>query len=166
MQRSYHQKTSVLDAGFQQTSLLVVEDNPDHWTLMRLAMKQVMPDVNAIWSSEADQALDYLETCVYQKADLPRLILLDLYLPRREDGLQLLKKLKQPEALYHRVPVISFSGSTSPEDIAHTYALGVNAYTVKSPDYRQWLTYFTTLKAYWWETVVSPTMAQRLNSLT
>jgi CheY-like chemotaxis protein len=159
MQRSNHQKTSVAKAGFQPTSILVVDDNPDHWTLMNLALKQTMPDVTAIWSEGADQALAYLDTCVQQKAELPKLILLDLYLPRRENGLYLLQNLKQPNAPYNRIPVISFSGSTAPKDVADTYALGVTAYTVKSPDYRQWLTYFHTLKAYWWETVVSPVAA-------
>lgn len=162
MQRSYHQKTSVLDAGFQQTSMLVVDDNPDHWNLIRLALKQVMPDVTAIWSNRADQALAYLDTCVTQKTDLPKLILLDLYLPHREDGLLLLQKLKKLDTLYNQIPVIAFSCSTSPDDIAETYALGVSAYTIKSPDYRQWLTYFSTLRAYWWETVVSPTVAQKV----
>ncbi len=48
-------------------------------------------EVEPIWVNNVVQATRYLETTAADATKLPRLILADLYLPRREDGLLLLE---------------------------------------------------------------------------
>ena len=88
----------------------------------------------------------------------PKLILLDLYLPNRADGIRALARVKAyfREANRSVVPVIVFSYSEDIDDVRACYDGGANAYIVKSPDYREWLAYFEQLRTYWLETVTLP----------
>ncbi|RIV20738.1 response regulator [Fibrisoma montanum] len=133
--------------------MLVVEDNPDDEALMqRLACRQ-LPDVQTYCVNSVTQALAYLDGCAVH--ELPRLILLDLYLPRREDGWQLLQLLKA-HPLRQRLPVIVVSSSDEEEDIVRTYDLGANSFITKPATRGEWQAYFEALRHYWWDTVTMP----------
>ena len=82
--------------------------------------------------------------------------MLDIYLPGREDGWQLLPSLKMPGSTLRLIPVTLLSHSEMPEDIQIGYDLGANSYLVKPTDYAQWLDYFQILRQYWWNTVSLP----------
>ena len=149
---------STRTAPFGRTSLLIVEDNPDHQHLIKLALARSMPGVQITGVATGQAALEHITTTAQAGGSLPRLILLDLYLPTQADGLQTLVDLKgyfqnrpQPP-----VPVVMFSFSDRPEDIRLCYDQGANAYMVKSPDYREWLGYFDQLRNYWLHTVTLP----------
>lgn len=143
--------------------ILVVEDNADQWLIIRSALSQCFPEVEPIWVNTADQANIYLDGCSFDEVKLPRLILLDLYLPRREDSLGLLVGVKA-HPVYRQVPVIMLSESDEAEDIARSYAAGVASYIVKPTTYHQWLTCFYTFRRYWWESVKLPlSLMQRVN---
>ena len=85
----------LLNASFprrqRQGTILVVEDNDDHWFLIRWALLQTLPGVEAVRAVDADEALDYLNDCLEADASLPSLILLDLYLPGRAEGWRVLE---------------------------------------------------------------------------
>ena len=60
---------------------------------------------------------------------LPRLMLLDLNLPYWS-GFEVLEWLRQQPQL-RRLPVVIFTSSNRPDDIARAYDAGANAYLVK-----------------------------------
>ncbi len=79
----------------------------------------------------------------------PRLVLLDLKLPR-VDGWEVLRRLREtPET--STVPVVVVSASDDAEDIRRAYALGANSYLVKHFDPRNPGRYFAEAARYWLE---------------
>lgn len=100
--------------------ILIIEDNADHWLIIRSALAQSFPEVEPIWANNSVQTLKYLESCSPDESKLPRLILLDLRLPRPEDGWALLDSIKTND-FYRRAPVIMLSSSQDREDIEKAY---------------------------------------------
>ncbi|MPR32985.1 response regulator [Salmonirosea aquatica] len=145
--------------NFKNITILLVEDNPDHLFLIRAALQECVPDIHLVETVDRKSALQYLASEWDKKGkNLPKLILLDLYLPTREEGLEALKGFKsffagrsQPS-----IPVVMFSFSDRVEDINDSYEFGANAYLVKSPDYEAWKKYFEGLRDFWLETVSLP----------
>ena len=135
--------------------ILIVEDNADHWLIIRSALSQCFPEVEPIWVNNAPQTLKHLENCSPDESRLPRLILLDLYLPRREDSWGLLESIKN-HPVYRHVPVVGLSSSQNHDDIVKSYMIGIVSYIVKPVTYHQWLTCFHTFRSYWWESVTLP----------
>ncbi len=132
--------------------ILVVEDNADHWLIIRSALAQCFPEVEPIWLNHKTQVLTYLEQCVSTEKKLPKLILLDLYLPRREDSLSLLESIKS-HSVYRQLPVIVLSHSQDAGDIEQSYSANASSYIVKPVTYHQWLNCFYTFRRYWLESV-------------
>ena len=75
-----------IKANFKRAKLLIIEDNPDHWTLTRRALQECLPEVVAVHIDTPKQALKLLNDWVTQEWELPKLILQDLYMPDRADG--------------------------------------------------------------------------------
>ncbi|TDE15349.1 response regulator [Dyadobacter psychrotolerans] len=103
-----------------------------------------------------EQALQFLDEIVESKAILPKLVLLDLYLPRKEDGWQVLQKIKKQESSLTMLPVIILSSSDSADDTRDAYQLGSTAYSVKPFEYPEWIKYFENIRKHWMETVILP----------
>lgn len=142
----------------RQPNILVIEDSRDQQVLIRYALQQAMPGIESVSVYDGDEAITYLDECVKQQRDLPRLVLLDLYLPEAEDGWQLLQRLKAYPSR-RSMPVVVLSVSSAEDDVHRSYQLGANSYIAKPLDFEQWLTYFQTLRQYWWETVTLPRQA-------
>lgn len=139
--------------------ILVVEDNADQWLIIRSALSQCFPEVEPVWVNNAAQTLTYLAGCSPDESKLPQLILLDLFLPRQEDGWALLESIKIHD-VYRRAPVVMLSSSRERADIEKAYSFSVASYIVKPTTYHQWLNCFYTFRRYWWETVTLPLRAQ------
>lgn len=142
--------------NFKQASLLVIEDNDDHWRLMQLGISQSLPEVTSVRVVNSEQALQYLNSCLLNGIDLPKLILLDLYLPQREDGWSLLQQIKNKTSSYKHLPVVILSYSNDQEDVSESYFYGSTSYITKPTDVDDWRDYIETLRIYWWETVTLP----------
>lgn len=112
--------------------------------MIRRAFLERFPEVERIRLQEAAQAVMYMDNCK-EPQDLPRLILLDLYLPHRIQGWNLLSTLKAHH-LYREVPVVVLSQSTDAGDISESYALRVNSYIVKPINYEKWLDCISSLR--------------------
>lgn len=138
------------------TKLLLIEDDPQQCQLIDMVLKSCMPDVNLVVAATSEQALGQLSECTQALAAIPRLILLDLYLPTREAGLHLLRSLKGANSPYRLIPLTLLSHSEKSDDIQTCYNLGANSYIIKPVSYPQWLTYFESLRQYWWHTVSLP----------
>ncbi|GAB3504331.1 response regulator [Spirosoma knui] len=135
--------------------ILVVDDNDDHWFLIRWALLRTLPGVAVYRTKTADETLAYLETCLAEARKLPELILQDLYLPQRETGWQLLEAIKQHHT-FRRLPVVVLSHSDDPKDIEQSYYLRSTSYMVKPVNYADWIRYFEDFRRYWWEAVTLP----------
>ncbi|HEX9958003.1 MAG TPA: response regulator [Fibrella sp.] len=136
-------------------TLLVVEDNPDHQVLLRYVIQRSLANTTPIFTNSADQAIAYLNDCVTNKITPPKLILMDLYLPKAEYGWHFLRQVKLMPAQL-RPPVVVLSISREEDDIAQAYQLGASSFISKPIGEAQWLNYFETIRRYWWETVVLP----------
>ncbi|RZK31520.1 MAG: response regulator [Hymenobacter sp.] len=140
--------------------ILVIEDNADQWFIIQWALRQRLSEVEPIWIADANEALVYLETCLEQLLDLPRLILLDLYLPNDKIGLKTLQLLKKPDKLYHDIPVIVLSQLSTKANINACYERGANSYVTKPTTHQQWLDCFANFRAYWWNQVELPDLTR------
>lgn len=139
----------------RRSTLLVVEDNADQWYVIRMALEQRFPEVDPVWVIDATQAILYLESCENDPIRLPRLVLLDLYLPTRDIGWQLLQIIKT-HYLYREIPVVVLSASADQEDIVESYMLRSNSYIVKPGSVDKWHECISAFRHYWWDAVTLP----------
>lgn len=135
--------------------ILIIEDSADQRVLIRYALQQSIAEVEPICVESAEEAIAYLDDCVAKQLELPRLVLLDLYLPDSEQGWKVLRQLKECPAR-QSMPVVVLSVSNAEEDVQRAYDMGANSYITKPLEYEQWLVYFQTMRQYWWETVTLP----------
>lgn len=146
-------------SDFRKTTLLIIEDNPDHLFLIKSTLNECMPGVDAVGVENGQEALDFLSAQVgVLSQKFPKLILADLYMPSREAGLLALQSIKAltKSIKFPPVPVVMFSHSDYEADIKECYGHGANAYMVKSSDHQEWADYFTNLREFWLETVSLP----------
>ena len=136
----------------RNTTILLIEDNAEEAYIVMRMLSQIRPTLHLTILTTDAQVLAYLADPFHKK---PILILLDLYLPTRQAGLQALSHLQTHFLVNHTppAPVIILSNSEEAVDIQLCYDLGVNAYMVK-PSTRIQLTNFIE---YWLKTVTIPT---------
>jgi len=135
----------------EPVEILLVEDNPNDAELALYALeKNKLANHIEIVRDGAD-ALDYV-FCTGSFAgrrfeDLPKLILLDLKLPK-VDGIDVLRKIKS-DPRTKAVPVVMLTSSREERDIVESYRLGVNSYIVKPVDFEQFTKAVQQIGFYW-----------------
>ena len=135
---------------FEQIEVLLVEDNPLDAELTMTALKVGNVANNITWVKDGEEALEYLFRAgrYAGRADvLPRLVLLDLKMPR-VNGIEVLKAVKGDERT-RRIPVVVMTSSQEESDVAKTYDLGVNSYVVKPVDFNAFAD-VTRQAGYYW----------------
>ena len=145
-----------IQANFKNANVLIIDDNLDHGTIMKDSMARCLPEVKPILINTEEEALAYLDQCSREEWALPKLILLDLYLPNRQNGWRLLEQIKAMPAAIGKIPVVLLSQSSDKSDIQEAYQRGCSSYMVKPRLLTDWLQQFQSLRAYWWETVTLP----------
>lgn len=147
--------------GRRRADVLLIEDNIDEKTLMVLGLASASPNINVIGIHDEDSTLEYLTEKLMLPGSRPQLIVLDLYLPARQNGLNLLDQIKTLLVKTNRpaVPVIIVSHSSATDDITECYRQRANAYVVKSMDMGSWVHYFSRLCNFWMDTVSLPHVA-------
>ena len=100
--------------------------------------------------SDGSLVADYL-SIFSDSPESPRLVLLDLKLPKL-DGFAVLKKIKL-EPRWSRIPVVVLSSSSIESDITKCYKLGANAYVVKPIRYADYRRTVERIAQFWLETV-------------
>jgi two-component system, response regulator len=131
--------------------ILLVEDNPTDAELTMRALKRKNLANRLVWVKDGEEALDF----IYAKGqfddrdpeDLPKLILLDLRMPK-VDGLEVLKRIKADEHT-SRIPVVVLTSSQEDRDIVESYKLGVNSYVSKPVEFDDFIEAVSTLGLYW-----------------
>jgi two-component system response regulator len=137
--------------GMNDGVILLVEDNPDDELLAMRALRKnnVMNEV--VVARNGVEALDYLfASGSYAGRDtstMPRLILLDLKLPK-VDGLEVLKRLRSDERT-KLLPVVILTSSRERKDMLDGYGLGANSYVRKPVNFEQFVKAVEQLKLYW-----------------
>jgi len=129
--------------------VLLVEDNPDDLRLALHAFNKHNLSNTIQVARDGAEALDYIfaKGNFVDRKDRPRLILLDLKLPKI-DGLEVLKKLKSDIAT-KSIPVVIMTSSREERDIVESYQLGVNSYIVKPVNFDKFTEAVRQLGVYW-----------------
>jgi two-component system response regulator len=100
---------------------------------------------------DGGEALDYLLAAERYSdrfsARQPRLILLDLRLPR-VDGLELLRVVRTNETT-KMIPVVVFSSSTDDADRMESYRLAANSFIIKPVAYERFVETVAEIGYYW-----------------
>jgi CheY-like chemotaxis protein len=129
--------------------ILLVEDNPNDAELSLYALNKFKIANSIFHARDGAEALDYLfgVSSDAVRGHIPRLILLDLKLPK-VDGLEVLRKLKS-DPRTQAVPVVVLTSSREERDIIESYHLGVNSYIVKPIDFEQFTEAVRSVGLYW-----------------
>lgn len=132
-------------------TILLVEDNPDDIELTMRAFRKNNIANNLMVARDGVEALDYL-FCrgVFSDRsikDTPRLILLDLKLPKM-DGLQVLEALRAEETT-KLVPVVILTSSREEQDLISGYRFGANSYVRKPINFNEFVDAVRNIGLYW-----------------
>jgi two-component system, response regulator len=116
--------------------ILVAAGDPDDRALILRAISDADVRAEANTVRDGEEALDYLfARGAYAGRNVgvrPRLVLLDLALPRM-GGLEVLRRLRQDKRT-RLLRVVAISSSDLPQDIVEAYSAGANSYVHKPTD--------------------------------
>ena len=128
------------------SSILLIEDSPGECELFRLALTQTGFDVALYTEHDAEAAFHFLEDRLHHHL-LPALILLDLQLSG-QNGCDFLKRLRN-DTRFAAIPVVVFTTSDDPTDLARCYASGTNGYVVKPGTFAELIQCTGDICRYW-----------------
>lgn len=130
-------------ATVEGVEILLVEDSDDDAELTIRAIKG-----NKI-ANRIELVRDGVEALAYLEKDhpLPRLVMLDLKLPRL-NGLEVLRRIRANPRT-RTLPVVVLTSSREEPDIATAYELGVNSYIVKPVEFDSFVKAVTDTGLYW-----------------
>jgi CheY-like chemotaxis protein len=111
------------------STILLVDDDPDDVFLLSDALKAVDPSFEIIEAYDGDAALLLLEK-MYERKVIPDLIVLDINMPVL-DGREVLRILKNSEH-YKDIPVIVYTTSSNTFDRLHCAQFDVELITKPS----------------------------------
>ena len=147
---------------YKNVDILLIEDNMDEAQLAIRSFKKHNLANALLHLADGEQALDFIfarnKYALRQGADLPKLILLDLKLPK-VSGLEILEAIKTDERT-KVIPVIVLTSSQEGPDITASYQLGANSYIVKPVNFDSFSKAVVEVGMYWMFLNVPPTPAE------
>jgi two-component system, response regulator len=133
------------------TTILLVEDNPDDEALTLRAFKKNNIRNDVVIARDGVEALDYLfgqgAYAGRNANEPPSVVLLDIKLPK-VDGLEVLRRLRADERT-KLTPVVILTSSKEEQDMIRGYSLGANSYVRKPVDFTQFMEAVKQLGMYW-----------------
>lgn len=134
-----------------EIEILLVEDSKEDADLTIRALKKKNLANKLVHLKDGVEALDFIYgTGAYegQRTNFnPRVILLDLKMPRL-NGMQVLQKIKS-DPQTKKIPVVILTSSAEDPDIDTAYELGANSYIVKPVEFDNFSQLVTDLGMYW-----------------
>ncbi len=131
--------------------ILLVEDDPHDLELAQRALRRANITNRIQVARDGAEALEFLfcegSHSARKIEDTPKLILLDLKLPK-VDGLELLKRAKS-DPRTQTIPVVVLTSSKEQNDVVESYRLGVNSYIVKPVNFEGFADAVQQVGMYW-----------------
>ncbi len=132
-------------------SILLIEDDPNDAALVRRALRKLNLSTDLTVIEDGDAAIRWFQekasAAPEKKTDWPWIVLLDIKMPRMT-GMEVLAWVRRQSRFCH-LPVIAFTSSREPADIAQAYRLGVNSYLVKPLSFDQLKETIRMMHHYW-----------------
>jgi two-component system response regulator len=135
--------------------IVLAEDDRASARLIEIALERTAISHELQVVHDGDQAIAALE----QSPEFTDLLLLDLYMPGKT-GFDVLEYVKGHEYL-RRIPVVMFSSSELPADIARAYDLHVNAYVVKSANLQDLCRSVDNILQFWLQTAMKSASCEK-----
>jgi CheY-like chemotaxis protein len=136
----------------------MAEDDADDRLLVKDALEECQWNADLRFVENGEELLDYLlRQGKYRRAEespRPRLILLDLNMPRK-DGREVLRDIRGHAEL-RRIPVVVLTTSKADTDIERVYELGANSFISKPVQFDGLVNLMRMLGQYWFKTVELP----------
>jgi two-component system response regulator len=135
----------------EKKDIVLVEDNPSdaEFTIRALRNSNIIHGL--IHLEDGEEALEYIfalgKYAERSIEDLPKMILLDLKMPK-VSGLEVLKKIKSDKRT-KIIPVVLLTSSKEESDILDAYKYGVNSYIVKPVDFDDFAKVVAHAGLYW-----------------
>ena len=143
---------------YKDGTILMVDDDPDDFFLARDAFRESGLPSDFQLVSDGEELMDYLHRrgkfTGLEDYPMPRLILLDLNMPRK-DGREVLVEMKQDPNL-RRIPIVVYTTSGEETDISHSYELGASSYVTKPATFDGLVELMRNLGEYWLSVVRLP----------
>jgi two-component system response regulator len=136
--------------------VLLVEDNFSDVALTRLMLKDLSASTRLTVATDGEEALQILRSADYR----PSLVILDLRMPKKS-GVEVLAEMRSDSEL-ECLPVIIFSSSSDPAEIAQCYKLGANAYVLKPLTIRELQRVWSAIQGFWMGIALLPQRARVL----
>jgi two-component system response regulator len=139
------------DMKLKSGMILLVEDEPDDeaLTLRALQTNNVINQIFVV--RDGEEALDFLfarnDYSDRDPNDLPKLILLDIKLPKMH-GLEVLRQIRANPGT-RLLPVVILTSSNEEQDLIEGYKSRVNSYIRKPVDFSQFVETIRELGLYW-----------------
>lgn len=142
-------------AATQGVDILLVEDSPDDIFFTKEAFAQGKVVIRLHVVEDGENALKFLRReGEYAKAPRPRLILLDLNLPKKS-GQQVLAEIRADEMLMD-LPVIILTTSRDETDILRSYRHHANCYITKPVDVQEFMDVVLFIEHFWFSVAMLP----------
>ncbi|MEM8503820.1 MAG: response regulator [Cyanobacteria bacterium P01_D01_bin.1] len=137
------------------THILLIEDSPTDAAILVAAFESIGYLGKIEVAKSGLEAINILGTIEATSEQVwPRLILLDLNLPRRS-GLEVLDDIKT-NPVWMSIPTVVLSSSSAPTDIINSYKRHANAYISKPRQLTHYEAVAKQLYSFWIETAQSP----------
>lgn len=134
-----------------QTTILLVEDNPDDEALALRALQNSSVPNEVVVAHDGQEALDYIfGRGAFDGRDVseqPRVVFLDIKLPKL-NGLEVLRSIRSDRRT-ELLPVVCLTSSDEERDILEAYRSGANSYINKPVDFKTFVHQVRILGEYW-----------------
>jgi two-component system response regulator len=135
---------------FEAVEILLVEDSDADAELITRALRKSNLVNKVVRLRDGVEAVEFVfreGAYVQRRGGQPRLILLDLKMPRM-GGIDVLRRLKADEQT-KVIPVVMLTSSAEEQDVLISYQLGVNSYLVKPVEFSAFTNVITQTGLYW-----------------
>jgi two-component system response regulator len=140
-----------MSSGLESVDLILVDDNINDAELALRVVRKTAPGTTHVHLEDGERAIAHFDALacavVAGEVKLPRLLLLDLKLPK-VDGLDVLRHIRGL-AVFQSLPVVVLSSSREISDVERAYVYGANSFVVKPVQFDQYLPRIGGVVSYW-----------------